>query len=191
MRQAPEMIIKNRAELISHGNIEGRKAVLEILEAGLDIVSTSEELSFPWLDHANEAAKVDAAAKRAGLPCIATCRPEWEGGHFADSEQERKALLTQAVKAGVDYVDIELTAMRSGMADLTGARLIVSSHEYESVPTDLAECMAEMTNKRIRHLPVLDDDGLLVGLVSIGDVVRAVITEQESLIEDLERYITS
>jgi CBS domain-containing protein len=55
----------------------------------------------------------------------------------------------------------------------------------------MAECMAMMTKKRIRHLPVLDDEGLLIGLISIGDVVNAVITDQEHLIEDLERYITS
>ena len=55
----------------------------------------------------------------------------------------------------------------------------------------MADCMAKMTNKRIRHLPVIDDDGKHLGLVSNGDVVRAVITDQEHLIEDLERYITS
>jgi hypothetical protein len=46
--------------------------LLEILEAGLNIVSTAEELSFPWLSHPNEAAKVDAAAKRAGKTVLAT-----------------------------------------------------------------------------------------------------------------------
>jgi CBS domain-containing protein len=55
--------------------------------------------------------------------------------------------------------------------------------------SNVGDCMAMMTDKRIRHLPVLDD-GRLVGIISIGDVVSAVITFQESLIADLERYIT-
>ena len=46
--------------------------VVEILEAGLDVVSTAEELSFPWLAHAQEAAEVDAVAKRAGKTVLGT-----------------------------------------------------------------------------------------------------------------------
>jgi len=46
--------------------------IVEILEAGLDVVSTAEELSFPWLAHAQEAAEVDAAAKRAGKTVLGT-----------------------------------------------------------------------------------------------------------------------
>jgi hypothetical protein len=46
--------------------------ILELLEAGLDIVSTAEELSFPWLDHPAEAAEIDAAAKRAGKTVLGT-----------------------------------------------------------------------------------------------------------------------
>jgi CBS domain-containing protein len=51
------------------------------------------------------------------------------------------------------------------------------------------ECMALMTDKRIRHLPVLEE-GRLIGLVSIGDVVRAVVDEQKFTIKELENYIT-
>ena len=51
------------------------------------------------------------------------------------------------------------------------------------------ECMAVVTEKRIRHLPVLEN-GKLIGLISIGDLVKSIITEQQFIIEQLERYIT-
>jgi CBS domain-containing protein len=50
-------------------------------------------------------------------------------------------------------------------------------------------CMALMSEKRIRHLPVLDEERL-VGIVSIGDVVKAIIDEQQFTIEQLHHYIT-
>lgn len=50
------------------------------------------------------------------------------------------------------------------------------------------ECMALMTENRLRHLPVLDS-GKLIGLISIGDLVKDIISEQRFVIEQLEHYI--
>jgi len=51
------------------------------------------------------------------------------------------------------------------------------------------ECMSLMTEKRVRHLPVMDGEKL-IGIISIGDVVKAVIADREDVIEQLEHYIT-
>jgi len=54
--------------------------------------------------------------------------------------------------------------------------------------TTAEECMALMTDKHIRHLPVCKD-GKLAGVISIGDVVKAIMTQQKVTIENLENYI--
>jgi CBS domain-containing protein len=51
------------------------------------------------------------------------------------------------------------------------------------------ECMELMTEKRIRHLPVLED-GRVIGIISIGDLVQAIITDQQEEIEHLGQYIS-
>lgn len=55
----------------------------------------------------------------------------------------------------------------------------------------LTEGLAIMTEKRIRHLPVIDSNHALIGIISIGDLVKEVIAEQEALIGQLEQYIHS
>jgi CBS domain-containing protein len=71
----------------------------------------------------------------------------------------------------------------------TPVRDVMSEKVYYVSPTrEIEECMAIMTDKAIRHLPVMFD-GQLVGLVSIGDVVKSMISEREFIIEQLEQFI--
>ena len=80
------------------------------------------------------------------------------------------------------------------LKDKSSKKTLVKDIMTENVITvgpdeDIAECMALMTDKRIRHIPVISNDRL-IGVLSIGDLVRAVIAEQQSTIVDLEKYIS-
>ncbi len=59
---------------------------------------------------------------------------------------------------------------------------------YTDPDQTVEQCMAMMTAKHVRHLPVLVDDRL-IGIVSIGDLVKAIISDQKALIRQLESYI--
>lgn len=61
---------------------------------------------------------------------------------------------------------------------------------YVTPGTTLDECMALMTEKHFRHLPVLNEDSSVAGLVSIGDLVKETISSQRFLISQLEHYIS-
>jgi len=62
---------------------------------------------------------------------------------------------------------------------------------YVTLNSTVDECMALMTNKHFRHLPVLDNAGQVLGIISIGDMVKETISNQKFLIDQLERYIAS
>lgn len=88
-----------------------------------------------------------------------------------------------------DYArKVKLAAL--GSAETPVANVMTKVVHTVAPSTSVAECMQVMTDRRIRHLPVLDDDGRLIGVVSIGDVVKAMMAQQRDLIADLERYIT-
>ncbi len=71
----------------------------------------------------------------------------------------------------------------------TSVKDIMTRGVYYAAPeTTTQECMAMMSKNRIRHLPVIHNDKL-VGLISIGDIVRSVISEQKISIDHLEKYI--
>ena len=60
---------------------------------------------------------------------------------------------------------------------------------YTHLDQSIEECMALVTEKRIRHLPVITE-GKLVGIISIGDLVKSIIADQQFMIEQLVRYIS-
>ncbi len=72
--------------------------------------------------------------------------------------------------------------------DTAVGEIMISRIVFVRPEQTIEDCMALMTDKRVRHLPVLDQ-GTLVGMVSIGDVVKAVISEKEFIIEQLANYI--
>ncbi len=83
---------------------------------------------------------------------------------------------------------VELAGQSSG--DTPVRAIMLTELPQVSPRTDIASCMALMTEHRVRHLPVMAGDAL-VGLVSIGDLVAAVIRDQAQVIEQLELYIAS
>lgn len=62
---------------------------------------------------------------------------------------------------------------------------------YVTPGTTLDECMALMTEKHFRHLPVLNEDTSVAGMISIGDLVKETISSQRFLINQLEHYIST
>jgi CBS domain-containing protein len=94
-------------------------------------------------------------------------------GIFSERDYARKVILK-----GKNSIDTKLYE--------------VMSEKLTTITPDLKidECMQLMTNKFIRHLPVVDKEKC-IGIVSIGDVVKIMIEEQKYLIEELKKYISS
>jgi CBS domain-containing protein len=87
-----------------------------------------------------------------------------------------------------DYARKVILAGRSSR-DTRVAEIMTTTLTTISPRSVAEEGLALMTRKRIRHLPVIED-GELLGLVSIGDLVNVVIEDQQAMIEQLERYVT-
>ncbi len=82
----------------------------------------------------------------------------------------------------------KIVLMSRGSRQTQVADIMISRVMYVRPDQTTAECMALMTDKRIRHLPVVDD-GALLGVISIGDLVKEIISEQRFVIDQLEQYI--
>ena len=99
-----------------------------------------------------------------------------EGEHVAGIFTER------------DYAR-KIALMSRSSRDTVVREVMTAAVMYVRPDQTSEECMALMTENRIRHLPVMDGDRLF-GLVSIGDLVKDIISEQQFTIQQLEHYIT-
>ena len=93
-------------------------------------------------------------------------------GIFTERDYARKIALMGRTSAVTQVKDVMTTAVMFVRPDQTSE-----------------QCMQLMSNNRLRHLPVVDN-GKLVGMISIGDLVKDIISEQKFIIEQLENYIT-
>jgi len=82
-----------------------------------------------------------------------------------------------------------LAANGARTLEMTAGQLMTRALRTATPRSTVAEAMREMTAGRFRHMPVLDD-GLLVGVISIGDVVKARIMEQDYEVESLKTYVS-
>lgn len=80
-------------------------------------------------------------------------------------------------------------ALARDSVDASVADVMVEQVLYVSPDTTVEQCMAIMTDKRTRHLPVIENERL-IGIVSIGDLVKKLIGDKDFAIEQLERYIS-
>ena len=124
---------------------------------------------------APEAPVLDAirqmAERRVGA--LVVMRGEALSGIVSERDYARKVILQGRSSAQTAVADI-----------MSGEPLTISPE------TDVFDCMRLCTERRVRHLPVVEG-GRVVGVISIGDLVKAVIDAQAEQIEQLQRYITS
>lgn len=108
------------------------------------------------------------------------------------SDKEIGAVLVmdgQKIKGIFSERDYARRTTLEGCVDLYPVeKLMTRALIYAGLDQSVEECMGMMTDKHIRHLPVVEE-GKLAGLISIGDIVKALITDQEGKIKNMEDYI--
>ena len=95
-------------------------------------------------------------------------------GVFSERDYARKVILR-----GKSSIDTKVSDIMSGRV------------AYVTLDRTVEECLAIMTEKHFRHLPVLSDSHNVVGIISIGDLIKEVISQQQFIIKQLESYISS
>jgi len=107
------------------------------------------------------------------IGALLVCNGDEAVGMFSERDYARQVVLRGK------------SSKETPVAEVMSTPIILAHPEQK-----IQECMALMTERRIRHLPVVDQ-GRVVGMISIGDVVKALLEEQQFLIDQLEGYIAS
>jgi len=117
---------------------------------------------------------VDVAGCLAGRrsPVVVTCRPTWEGGRFAGSEEERLSLLKRALALGSEYVDVEWRADHRPLLDeFGGARIVLSMHDFTGMPADLSDRLRAMLGTQAAIVKCAVDAHCLADAVRLLQIV--------------------
>lgn len=119
---------------------------------------------------------VEGALAGRLTPVLVTCRPTWEGGGFAGSEEERRGILTRALALGAEWVDLEWSGDFGPLiAERGGRNIVLSMHDFDQTPSDLEErCQAmRATGAAVVKLAVLSRSGHdVVRLLELGRAQR-------------------
>lgn len=120
-------------------------ATMAELRRARDEAASTADLVEVRLDSVKDPDAAGALEGRRG-PVLVTCRPEWEGGTFRGSEEERLRLLGRAWTLGAEFVDIEARAEAAPawLAGTRGERTVLSEHHFDRTPDDLAGRFAAM-----------------------------------------------
>ena len=108
-----------------------------------------------------------------GIGALLVTEGEAIAGIFTERDYARKIALVGRTSSVTQVRDVMTSAVRFVRPDQTSE-----------------QCMQIMSTGRMRHLPVVDANDKLVGMISIGDLVKDIISEQKFIIEQLEHYIT-
>ena len=126
---------------------------------------------------------ISITAEASVLDAIKLMAEKAVGSLLVMQGDELKGIVTER-----DYARKVIIKGRSSKSTEVG-EIMTTEVRTATTQETVNDCMTVMTKLRIRHLPVVDD-GAVIGMISIGDLVQAIISDQQEEIEQLEHYIS-